>query len=302
MSGEEHLYSDFPEIDLSQLDAGDLDSAGCFSELQWGGEHSETDSSQYSTDDSELFQVPPSPRGWRQGDKEDGRREHTPLLISPPQLISAPLICAPALNGASRVGLMRRRRRRLLSQPSCAGLLTGNCSASCSIPRIPGWQCGGLSAGKIPFPGAGSSPFPRISQLCVGLESLWQKGWLLSSALGWAGSMALPAPCKAGAGDAPGLLLVPLLWLCFISWSCEDRTGQGWGHREMQRAQSRLGSPLALPKALPCPGCACPWGWALCALLSSTQAFTPLSNEVVTHWYHLITDPGLHFGRRRISI
>ncbi|NXE65787.1 PRGC2 protein, partial [Calcarius ornatus] len=44
-SGEEHLYSDFPEIDLSQLDAGDLDSAGCFSELHWGGEHSETDSS-----------------------------------------------------------------------------------------------------------------------------------------------------------------------------------------------------------------------------------------------------------------
>ncbi|NWR24538.1 PRGC2 protein, partial [Emberiza fucata] len=56
-SGEEHLYSDFPEIDLSQLDAGDLDSAGCFSELHWGGEHSETDSSQYSTDDSELFQI-----------------------------------------------------------------------------------------------------------------------------------------------------------------------------------------------------------------------------------------------------
>ncbi|KAL2299198.1 hypothetical protein Nmel_013840, partial [Mimus melanotis] len=57
VSGEEHLYSDFPEIDLSQLDAGDLDSAGCFSELQWAGEHSETDSSQYSTDDSELFQI-----------------------------------------------------------------------------------------------------------------------------------------------------------------------------------------------------------------------------------------------------
>ncbi|NXW94061.1 PRGC2 protein, partial [Alopecoenas beccarii] len=56
-SGEEHLYSDFPEIDLSQLDASDLDSAGYFSELQWCGEHSETDSSQYSTDDSELFQI-----------------------------------------------------------------------------------------------------------------------------------------------------------------------------------------------------------------------------------------------------
>ncbi|KAM6299511.1 peroxisome proliferator-activated receptor gamma coactivator 1-beta [Aegotheles albertisi] len=57
VSGEEHLYSDFPEIDLSQLDAGDFDSAGCFSELQWCGERSETDSSQYSTDDSELFQI-----------------------------------------------------------------------------------------------------------------------------------------------------------------------------------------------------------------------------------------------------
>ncbi|XP_010184419.1 PREDICTED: peroxisome proliferator-activated receptor gamma coactivator 1-beta, partial [Mesitornis unicolor] len=58
VSGEAHLYSDFPEIDLSQLDASDFDSATCFSELQWCGEHSETDSSQYSTtDDSELFQI-----------------------------------------------------------------------------------------------------------------------------------------------------------------------------------------------------------------------------------------------------
>ncbi|XP_064376949.1 peroxisome proliferator-activated receptor gamma coactivator 1-beta [Dromaius novaehollandiae] len=57
VSGEEHLYSDFPEIDLSQLDASDFDSASCFSELQWCAEHSETESSQYSTDDSELFQI-----------------------------------------------------------------------------------------------------------------------------------------------------------------------------------------------------------------------------------------------------
>ena len=118
VSGEEHLYSDFPEIDLSQLDASDFDSAGCFSELQWCGEHPETDSSQYSTDDSELFQVPPS--SWHrgpedggrgragQGEKEGGRRRHTKLLIAPPQLISASLICAPALNGTSRVRLMRR--------------------------------------------------------------------------------------------------------------------------------------------------------------------------------------------------
>lgn len=57
VSGEEHLYSDFPEIDLSQLDAGDFDSTNCFNELQWDCERSETESSQYSTDDSELFQV-----------------------------------------------------------------------------------------------------------------------------------------------------------------------------------------------------------------------------------------------------
>uniref|UniRef100_A0A8D0B1V7 PPARG coactivator 1 beta n=1 Tax=Salvator merianae TaxID=96440 RepID=A0A8D0B1V7_SALMN len=58
VSGEEHLYSDFPEIDLSQLDASDFDSANCFNELQWCCEqHSETESSQYSTDDSELFQI-----------------------------------------------------------------------------------------------------------------------------------------------------------------------------------------------------------------------------------------------------
>nr|XP_020636132.1 peroxisome proliferator-activated receptor gamma coactivator 1-beta [Pogona vitticeps] len=57
VSGEEHLYSDFPEIDLSQLDAGDFDSTNCFSELQWDCERSETESSQYSTDDSELFQI-----------------------------------------------------------------------------------------------------------------------------------------------------------------------------------------------------------------------------------------------------
>lgn len=60
--------------------------------------------------------------------------------------------------------------------------------------------------------------------------------------------------------------------------------------------------PSPCPKLMPCPGCACPRGWGLCALLSSTQAFTPSDKEAVTHWYQLITNPGLHFGRRRISI
>ncbi|CAH2277243.1 peroxisome proliferator-activated receptor gamma coactivator 1-beta [Pelobates cultripes] len=55
--GEGNLSLDFPEIDLSQLDASDFDSNSCFNELQWCNNHSENESSQYSTDDSELFQI-----------------------------------------------------------------------------------------------------------------------------------------------------------------------------------------------------------------------------------------------------
>lgn len=251
VSGEEHLYSDFPEIDLSQLDAGDLDSAGCFSELQWGGEHSETDSSQYSTDDSELFQVPPSPPARRQGGEGEGRWEegtHTQLLISPPQLISAPLICAPALNGASGVGLMRRRRRRrrMLSQPSCAGLFTGNCSVSCSIPGMPGRHCGGLSPGRIPSPGAQSSPclcFGETKQ-ALAAPSVCGAG---SSPQLWAGSMAVAARCKAGTG----LLHIPLLPSLVSSpaglWAQHRQVGS----RERKRGlgTEQAGQTLTLPKA-----------------------------------------------------
>ncbi|XP_003934055.1 peroxisome proliferator-activated receptor gamma coactivator 1-beta isoform X2 [Saimiri boliviensis] len=56
-SGEEQLYADFPELDLSQLDASDFDSATCFGELQWCPENSETEPNQYNPDDSELFQI-----------------------------------------------------------------------------------------------------------------------------------------------------------------------------------------------------------------------------------------------------
>ncbi|XP_053573068.1 peroxisome proliferator-activated receptor gamma coactivator 1-beta isoform X2 [Bombina bombina] len=55
--GGESLLLDFPEIDLSQLDASDFDSNGCFDELQWCNDHSENESSQYSTEDSELLQI-----------------------------------------------------------------------------------------------------------------------------------------------------------------------------------------------------------------------------------------------------
>ncbi|XP_011369446.1 peroxisome proliferator-activated receptor gamma coactivator 1-beta isoform X2 [Pteropus vampyrus] len=56
-SGEEQLCADFPELDLSQLDASDFDSATCFGELQWCPESSETEPSQYSPEDSELLQI-----------------------------------------------------------------------------------------------------------------------------------------------------------------------------------------------------------------------------------------------------
>nr|XP_033783383.1 peroxisome proliferator-activated receptor gamma coactivator 1-beta isoform X2 [Geotrypetes seraphini] len=56
-SGEEALCLDFPEIDLSPLDAGDFDSTSCFNELQWCSDHSENESSHYSADDPELFQI-----------------------------------------------------------------------------------------------------------------------------------------------------------------------------------------------------------------------------------------------------
>ncbi|EHB16012.1 Peroxisome proliferator-activated receptor gamma coactivator 1-beta [Heterocephalus glaber] len=56
-SGQEQLCADFPELDLSQLDTSDFDSATCFGELQWCPENSETEPSQYSPDDCELFQI-----------------------------------------------------------------------------------------------------------------------------------------------------------------------------------------------------------------------------------------------------
>ncbi|XP_050013887.1 peroxisome proliferator-activated receptor gamma coactivator 1-beta isoform X3 [Alexandromys fortis] len=56
-SGEEQLCADLPELDLSQLDTSDFDSAACFGELQWCPETSETEPSQYSPDDAELFQI-----------------------------------------------------------------------------------------------------------------------------------------------------------------------------------------------------------------------------------------------------
>lgn len=56
-SEEEQLCADFPELDLSQLDVSDFDSATCFGELQWCPESSDTEPGQYSPDDQELFQV-----------------------------------------------------------------------------------------------------------------------------------------------------------------------------------------------------------------------------------------------------
>ncbi|XP_066572591.1 peroxisome proliferator-activated receptor gamma coactivator 1-beta isoform X1 [Amia ocellicauda] len=55
----DRLDTDFPDIDLSQLDASDFDSVNCLSELQWCNDHSDTSpaSNQYSTGDPELFGI-----------------------------------------------------------------------------------------------------------------------------------------------------------------------------------------------------------------------------------------------------
>ncbi|XP_050984318.1 LOW QUALITY PROTEIN: peroxisome proliferator-activated receptor gamma coactivator 1-beta [Labeo rohita] len=54
----DRLDADFPDFDLSQLDASDFDSVNCLSELHWCNEHSDHSpaSIQYSGGDSELFE------------------------------------------------------------------------------------------------------------------------------------------------------------------------------------------------------------------------------------------------------
>ncbi len=55
----DRLDADFPDFDLSQLDASDFDSVNCLSELHWCNEHSDHSSAsiQYSGGDPELFEV-----------------------------------------------------------------------------------------------------------------------------------------------------------------------------------------------------------------------------------------------------
>lgn len=55
----DRLDADFPDFDLSQLDASDFDSVNCLSELHWCNEHSDHSpaSIQYSAGDPELFEV-----------------------------------------------------------------------------------------------------------------------------------------------------------------------------------------------------------------------------------------------------
>lgn len=55
----DRLDADFPDFDLSQLDASDFDSVNCLGELHWCNEHSDHSpaSIQYSAGDTELFEV-----------------------------------------------------------------------------------------------------------------------------------------------------------------------------------------------------------------------------------------------------
>lgn len=57
----DHLDTDFPDFDLSQLDTSDFDSVNCLSELHWCNDHSDSSpaSIQYSVGDAELFEVRP---------------------------------------------------------------------------------------------------------------------------------------------------------------------------------------------------------------------------------------------------
>ncbi|KAF5893846.1 peroxisome proliferator-activated receptor gamma coactivator 1-beta-like isoform X1, partial [Clarias magur] len=55
----DRLDTDFPDFDLSQLDASDFDSVNCLSELHWYNDHSGSSpaSIQYSAGDAELFEM-----------------------------------------------------------------------------------------------------------------------------------------------------------------------------------------------------------------------------------------------------
>ncbi|KAK7922365.1 hypothetical protein WMY93_009267 [Mugilogobius chulae] len=63
MGGEvcsDRLDSDFPDIDLSQLDPSDFDSVNCLSELQWCSDQENQASPasiHYSSSPDQLFQV-----------------------------------------------------------------------------------------------------------------------------------------------------------------------------------------------------------------------------------------------------
>ncbi|KAG9272489.1 peroxisome proliferator-activated receptor gamma coactivator 1-beta isoform X1 [Astyanax mexicanus] len=55
----DRLDTDFPDFDLSQLDASDFDSVNCLSELRWCNDQSDSSpaSIQYSAGDPELFEI-----------------------------------------------------------------------------------------------------------------------------------------------------------------------------------------------------------------------------------------------------
>lgn len=62
----DRLDTDFPDIDLSQLDTSDFDSVNCLSELQWCNDQpvdASPASIRYSTAD-ELFEVRPGRGLW----------------------------------------------------------------------------------------------------------------------------------------------------------------------------------------------------------------------------------------------
>lgn len=136
--------------------------------------------------------------------------------------------------------------------------------AACPVPfqECQGGTAGVSALGEFPPQEHRAAPASVLGKqnrlwqppLCVGLVPLLSSGldpWLWQ--LG----------AKLGQGCSTSLCSHLSFHLLQGSGHSTDRLEAGRGRGDW--AQSRLGRPSPCPKLLPCPGCACPWGWgSLC--------------------------------------